>query len=210
MRNRTGAAGLSRAKMWKWEIDIKTKGFREEIRQWQPNLFEVLLTNLSSKLRSNNDNLTLHSADNSATPPPTERAQRESNGRSSWEVTEGRLMQSKIVVFGGWWLKIYFQSNSSDKDNNLHEQTSTDRRLVARNATDWTIPAPSKTKRCSSEKMNTFEYSERESNPHGHYWPQDFKSGVSTYSTIRALFCGANVQLKMQTAKWKYKFHLKS
>ena len=30
------------------------------------------------------------------------------------------------------------------------------------------------------------EYSERESNPHGHYWPQDFKSGVSTYSTIRA------------------------
>ena len=51
--------------------------------------------------------------------------------------------------------------------------------------------------------MNTFEYSERESNPHGHYWPQDFKSGVSTYSTIRALFCGANVQLKKQTAKCK-------
>ena len=47
------------------------------------------------------------------------------------------------------------------------------------------------------------KYSERESNPHGHYWPQDFKSGVSTYSTIRALFCGANVQLKKQTAKCK-------
>ncbi len=29
-------------------------------------------------------------------------------------------------------------------------------------------------------------YSERESNPHGPYGPQDFKSGVSTYSTIRA------------------------
>ena len=33
-------------------------------------------------------------------------------------------------------------------------------------------------------------YSERESNPHGRCWPQDFKSGVSTYSTIRAtLLC---------------------
>ena len=29
-------------------------------------------------------------------------------------------------------------------------------------------------------------YSERESNPHGHYWPLDFKSNVSTYSTTRA------------------------
>ena len=28
--------------------------------------------------------------------------------------------------------------------------------------------------------------SERESNPYGHFCPQDFKSGVSTYSTIRA------------------------
>ena len=31
-------------------------------------------------------------------------------------------------------------------------------------------------------------YSERESNPHDHCWSQDFKSGVSTYSTIRASF----------------------
>ena len=31
-----------------------------------------------------------------------------------------------------------------------------------------------------------FQYSEPGSNRHGHYWPQDFKSGVSTYSTIRA------------------------
>ncbi len=29
-------------------------------------------------------------------------------------------------------------------------------------------------------------YSEPGSNRHGHYWPQDFKSGVSTDSTIRA------------------------
>ncbi len=42
-------------------------------------------------------------------------------------------------------------------------------------------------------KGELLKYSERESNPHGHYWPQDFKSGVSTYSTIRALFCVANV-----------------
>ena len=53
-------------------------------------------------------------------------------------------------------------------------------------------------------------YSERESNPHGHYWPQDFKSGVSTYSTIRALFCGANVLLKIQNAKFKRQNYKKS
>ena len=29
-------------------------------------------------------------------------------------------------------------------------------------------------------------YPEPGSNRHGHYWPQDFKSGVSTDSTIRA------------------------
>ena len=29
-------------------------------------------------------------------------------------------------------------------------------------------------------------YSEPGSNRYGHYCPQDFKSGVSTYSTIRA------------------------
>lgn len=31
-----------------------------------------------------------------------------------------------------------------------------------------------------------FLYPEPGSNRHGHYWPQDFKSGVSTDSTIRA------------------------
>ena len=31
-----------------------------------------------------------------------------------------------------------------------------------------------------------FWYPEPGSNRHGHYWPQDFKSGVSTDSTIRA------------------------
>ncbi len=30
------------------------------------------------------------------------------------------------------------------------------------------------------------KYPEWESNPHGHFWPQDFKSCVSTSSTIRA------------------------
>ena len=36
----------------------------------------------------------------------------------------------------------------------------------------------------------------RESNSHDHFWSQDFKSGVSTYSTIRATssyFDGANL-----------------
>ena len=36
----------------------------------------------------------------------------------------------------------------------------------------------------------SFAYSERESNPHDHCWSQDFKSGVSTYSTIRAAVFG--------------------
>ena len=41
---------------------------------------------------------------------------------------------------------------------------------------------------CVTQKNNAiiFQYSEPGSNRHGHYWPQDFKSGVSTYSTIRA------------------------
>ena len=30
---------------------------------------------------------------------------------------------------------------------------------------------------------------ERDSNPHSHYWPRDFKSLVSTNSTIAASFC---------------------
>ena len=34
-----------------------------------------------------------------------------------------------------------------------------------------------------------FMYSGRESNPYGHFCPQDFKSCVSTYSTTRASFC---------------------
>ena len=38
----------------------------------------------------------------------------------------------------------------------------------------------------TTTKVARFRYSERESNPHDHCWSQDFKSGVSTYSTIRA------------------------
>ena len=33
-----------------------------------------------------------------------------------------------------------------------------------------------------------FMYSKRDLNPHSHYWPRDFKSLVSTDSTIRASF----------------------
>ena len=33
---------------------------------------------------------------------------------------------------------------------------------------------------------NSLLYSKPGSNRHGHFCPQDFKSGVSTYSTIRA------------------------
>ena len=44
-------------------------------------------------------------------------------------------------------------------------------------------------------------YSERESNPYGHCWPQDFKSGVSTYSTIRATAspAGSNCKITKKT-----------
>ena len=34
--------------------------------------------------------------------------------------------------------------------------------------------------------IRVYSYPEPGSNRHGHYWPQDFKSGVSTDSTIRA------------------------
>ena len=53
----------------------------------------------------------------------------------------------------------------------------------------------------SSEKMIClFWYSKRDLNPHSHHWPKDFKSFVSTDSTIRAALdghmphqCGAKV-----------------
>ena len=41
---------------------------------------------------------------------------------------------------------------------------------------------------------------ERESNPYGHHWPRDFKSLVSTNSTIWA-FAGAKVRIKMKNEK---------
>ena len=46
----------------------------------------------------------------------------DSNGRSSWEVTEVWVLQSKIVGVGGWWLKIYFQRQSSDNDKDLRSK----------------------------------------------------------------------------------------
>ena len=42
------------------------------------------------------------------------------------------------------------------------------------------------TKKREERKIPLFRYSEPGSNRYGHYCPQDFKSGVSTYSTIRA------------------------
>ena len=42
------------------------------------------------------------------------------------------------------------------------------------------------TKKEDSLKRILSKYSEPGSNRYGHYCPQDFKSGVSTYSTIRA------------------------
>lgn len=40
---------------------------------------------------------------------------------------------------------------------------------------------------CYYQQIKRFlQYPEPGSNRHGHYWPQDFKSGVSTDSTIRA------------------------
>ena len=57
-------------------------------------------------------------------------------------------MQSSIVGFVRWWLKIYFQRHSSDKDKDLQQQTSTDRRQVTRDATDWpTEPTTQKKRR---------------------------------------------------------------
>ena len=44
----------------------------------------------------------------------------------------------------------------------------------------------SKQKKKDSLKRILCKYSEPGSNRYGHYCPQDFKSGVSTYSTIRA------------------------
>ena len=49
---------------------------------------------------------------------------------------------------------------------------------------------PPGTEKKETEQLFGLRYSERESNPHDHCWSQDFKSGVSTYSTIRA-FCRA-------------------
>ncbi len=61
-----------------------------------------------------------------------------------------------------------------------------------------------RTKKAALCKAAVKLYSERESNPHGHCWPQDFKSGVSTYSTIRAtdtrhksIYFISNMQINM-------------
>ena len=39
---------------------------------------------------------------------------------------------------------------------------------------------------------------ERDSNPHSHHWPRDFKSLVSTNSTITARFCECKGTKKLE------------
>ena len=58
---------------------------------------------------------------------------------------------------------------------------------------------------CLSTTYRVLLYSEPGSNRYGHYCPQDFKSGVSTYSTIRATGLRkdvANVLLLFNSAKY--------
>ena len=39
---------------------------------------------------------------------------------------------------------------------------------------------------------------ERDSNPHSHHWPRDFKSLVSTNSTIAASYLAKNARFRLQ------------
>ena len=55
-------------------------------------------------------------------------------------------------------------------------------------------------KRMYRFRDSSLSYSKPGSNRHDHYWSQDFKSGVSTYSTIRAL--------RRRTIVQKYYFYL--
>ncbi len=43
-----------------------------------------------------------------------------------------------------------------------------------------------------NKELQVTVYSERDLNPHGHYCPLDFKSNVSTNSTIRAAISKTN------------------
>ena len=43
-------------------------------------------------------------------------------------------------------------------------------------------------KKISCNRKRFLLYSKRDLNPHSHHWPKDFKSFVSTDSTIRATF----------------------
>ncbi len=43
----------------------------------------------------------------------------------------------------------------------------------------------------------------RESNPYGHFWPRDFKSRVSTYSTTKANRTAKIVKNRDFVLRWK-------
>ncbi len=51
-------------------------------------------------------------------------------------------------------------------------------------------------------------YREWDLNPHSHHWPKDFKSFVSTYSTIAADKSGAKVQQNLHIRKFSCIFLL--
>ena len=119
--------------------------------------------------------------------------------------------RSVAVAIGDCWLWLIMAENNVFKGNYRTKTNICDSKQQPYADKSPETPPTDRVTRTSTKKQSPlsinselcFKYSERESNPHGHYWPQDFKSGVSTYSTIRALICGANVQLKIQNAKFK-------
>ena len=57
----------------------------------------------------------------------------------------------------------------------------------------YTLFIPGKIKTTENQMINSrFVYPKRDLNPHSHFWPKDFKSFVSTDSTIRASFRAEN------------------
>ena len=54
--------------------------------------------------------------------------------------------------------------------------------------------------------IRPFAYSKRDLNPHSHHWPRDFKSLVSTDSTIRAPYGAAKIRFFCYTARGDRRF----
>ena len=98
------------------------------------------------------------------------------------------------VAIGDCWLWLIMAENNIFKGNYRTKTNICDsKQQPYADKSPETPPTDRVTRTRTKKKVRLvkgelLKYSERESNPHGHYWPQDFKSGVSTYSTIRALF----------------------